>query len=159
MIDPRANSPEKLKPTHPLPLISRSALARVKDWMPPPTECPYCGGPVELVNNSAIYGKQYGRWPYAYRCEPCDAYVGLHPATDLPLGTLANAELREARKQAKATFHTLIIKRRWERGEAYAWLSGRMGIPKAECHFGMFDLQRCRLSTDVCVQALRGDKA
>lgn len=75
MIDPRANSPEKLVPTPPLPMISRGALRR-----------------------------------------------GM------------------------------------KRGDAYAWLSGRMGIPKAETHFGMFDLERCRVAYRVCMQALRGQQ-
>lgn len=158
MIDPRAKSSEKIKPPHPLPLVSRSALKRVKDYMPPPTLCPYCNGPVSLVSNDAIYGRQYGKWPYAYLCRPCDAHVGLHPATDLPLGTLANGELREARKRSKSAFIVLMSRRGWERSQAYAWLSGRMGIPVKETHFGMFDLERARMAGAVCVAALRGEK-
>src|SRR5690606_31465936 len=96
-VDPRAYSEGKLVPPAPLPYISRQALHRVKDWMPPPSCCPYCGGPVRLVKNCEIYrGRAYGAWPYAYWCQPCDAFVGLHPETDLPLGTLADRELREA---------------------------------------------------------------
>lgn len=158
MIDPRANSPEKLVPTPPLPMISRGALRRVKDCLPVPCSCPYCGGPVTLTSNAAIYGSEYGRWPYVYLCKPCDAYVGLHPATDLPLGTLANAQLRNARKTSKSAFHALMERRDMKRGDAYAWLSGRMGIPKAEAHFGMFDLERCRAAYRVCMQALRGQQ-
>lgn len=158
MTDPRANLPDKITPPHPLPLVSRSALKRVKDYVPPPTHCPYCNGLVSLVSNEAIYGRQYGKWPYAYLCRPCDAQVGLHPATDLPLGTLANRELREARKRSKSAFIVLMNLREWDRNQAYAWLSGRMGLPKAETHFGMFDLERARMAESVCVSALRGDQ-
>lgn len=46
MIDPRASDPEKLTPPTPLPFVSRRALQRVKEYMPPPTCCRYCGGGV-----------------------------------------------------------------------------------------------------------------
>ena len=45
---------------------SRRATARVKNPLPAPTTCPYDGGPVEIVNNSAIYGREYGEWPWAF---------------------------------------------------------------------------------------------
>ncbi|AFV50654.1 hypothetical protein G169_gp41 [Pseudomonas phage AF] len=129
--DPRGNSSEKLVPPSPLPLVSRSAIRRVKDWLPPPTCCPYCNGPVALVNNSEIYrGKSYGDWPYAYWCKPCDAMVGLHPFTDLPLGTLADRDLREARKDAKQIWQTIQSAEGWTRSQAYAWLAKQMQIPK-----------------------------
>lgn len=141
-LDPRAASPERITPPEPLPHVSRRALMRVKDWMPPPDQCPYCTGPVELVNNSAIYyGKSYGKWPYVYRCKPCDAYVGLHPDTDLPLGTLADSPTREARKKAKAEFFRVMKQMNWGRSKAYAWLSSELGIPKSQTHFGMFDVE------------------
>lgn len=65
-IDPRANAPERIAARAPLPHISRRALKRVKNPLPAPTECRYCGGCVELVSNSEIYnGREYGEWPYA----------------------------------------------------------------------------------------------
>lgn len=82
--------------------ISKSATKRVKDPLPVPT-C-NCFGKIELVNNSEIYGREYGKWPYAYLCRGCLSYVGLHPFTDIPLGILANAELRESKKRNKSYF-------------------------------------------------------
>lgn len=150
-VDPRAYSEHKLVPPAPLPHVSRHALRRVKDWMPPPTCCPYCDGPVRLVVNSEIYrGRAYGDWPYAYLCRPCDAFVGLHPETDLPLGTLANRELREARKVAKRLWSMVASAERMDRTQAYAWLAKRMRIPPAECHFGHFNLQRAALAFNIC---------
>lgn len=144
MIDPRSASSEKIVPPEPLPYVSRKALKRVKNPIPAPTECPYCTGPVALVENSVIYwGKTFGEWPYAYRCKPCDAYVGLHPDTDIPLGTLADKSLREDRKWAKNLFHELMKKRRWERTAMYEWLAEEMKIPVGECHFGWFDSETC----------------
>ncbi|MFG8677889.1 zinc-finger-containing protein [Pseudomonas aeruginosa] len=94
MIDPRANSPEKLVPPAPLPHVSRGALKRIKHPQPIPTGCPHCGGLVRLVSNRVIYGREYGDWPYAYACTGtgCGAYVGLHPDTDVPLGICESCE-------------------------------------------------------------------
>lgn len=143
MLDPRSKSKERIVPPEPLPFVSRKALGRVKDWMAPPSECPYCDNPVELVNNSQIYTRSYGDWPYVYWCRPCDAYVGLHPQTDLPLGTLADAALRDARKQSKREFLRVSKKLGMGRSTAYTWLAQRMEIDKKLCHFGMFDGKQC----------------
>lgn len=153
-LDPRVRSAEKLTPRHPLPHVSRRALGRVKDWMPPPERCPYCDGRVRLVENSEIYrGRSYGDWPYAYLCKPCDAFVGLHPDTDLPLGTMANGQLREARKLAKSLWIDMTKAAGLSRAQAYAWLAERMNMPKADCHFGHFDLKRAAQALAVCERA------
>ncbi|MBB5610383.1 MULTISPECIES: DUF3268 family zinc-finger domain-containing protein [unclassified Janthinobacterium] len=132
---------------------SRSATARVKNPLPAPIECPYCGDTVELVNNSEIYGRPYGEWPWAYRCadSDCNSYVGLHPLTGIPLGTLANTELRKARKDAKAAFNPIWQSGEMTRNEAYAWLADALRIENAEeCHIGWFDLVMCRQVTRQC---------
>lgn len=126
---------------------SRRATARVRNALPVPTVCPNCGGDVELVSNAMIYGREYGEWPWAYRCEDdaCDSYVGLHPFTGIPLGTLANAATRAARKQAKAAFNPLWEDKRMSRSEAYAWLAKSLGIETVEsCHIGWFDVETCK---------------
>lgn len=124
---------------------SRRATARVKDALPAPTICPHCGGEVKLVSNAAIYGREFGEWPWAFLCGGCRAYVGLHPFTGIPLGTLATAPMREARQRAKAAFNPLWQSGRMSRTDAYAWLAKEMGIPAAECHIGMFDVAQCEL--------------
>ncbi len=126
---------------------SRKATARVKNPLPAPTSCPHCNGAVDLVNNSAIYGREYGEWPYAYACTTagCGAYVGLHPFTAIPLGTLADGPTRAARKRAKAAFNPIWQSGRMTRGEAYAWLARALGIEKTEeCHIGWFDVSTCQ---------------
>ena len=155
-IDPRANSPEKLVPPPPLPLISRRALQRVRNPLPAPEACPYCNGQVRLVSNDAIYGKLYGDWPYAYLCAPCDAMVGLHPGTDIPLGTLANRVLRRARSISKQLFHHTKERYGFTRSQAYEWLALQMQIPLGECHFGWFDLAQCDQAAEICKGVLRG---
>ena len=71
--------------------------------MEKPTICRYCGSPVVFTSNAEIYGREYGDGK-CYLCRNCKAFVGVHPGTDTPLGTLANAELREWRKQAHYWF-------------------------------------------------------
>lgn len=155
-LDPRHLSLEKLVPPAPLPHVSRKSLARVTDPLPVPTTCHCCGNPVRLINNKLIYGTEYGEWPYAYRCTGCAAYVGLHPNTDIPLGTLADAPLRAARKRSKEAFvkatRLLHIK---ERKRSYQWLANAMNIPNSECHFAWFDLDLCRRAERVCTEVVK----
>lgn len=64
-----------------------------------PPLCPYCNQDSKLVTGAKIYPHLphlHARW--FYQCAPCAAYVGCHPDSTLPLGRLANAELRRARQ-------------------------------------------------------------
>lgn len=135
--------------------LSAAQAKKVLNPLPVPTECPYCKGKVSVVDNKTIYGRQYGKWPFAYKCETaeCDSYVGIHPKTDIPLGTMANKATRSARKMAKAVFAP-----KWESGdmtkdEAYAWLAGELGIADINhCHVGWFDIAMCNKVVDVCTR-------
>lgn len=133
------------------PQVSASSEKRVKDRLPIPVECPHCTAEVEFANNEVIYGRPYGNWPWMYRCtnDDCGAYVGCHPNTRLPLGTLATAPLREARKKAKSLFNPLWESREMTRTEAYQWLAGRLNIAVASCHFGWFDISTCERAIEI----------
>lgn len=121
--------------------------------------CPYCGKPTEYVDSSIIYGRSYGM---IYLCRDCRAYVGVHKGTDRALGRLANAELREAKKEAHYYFDqiakTSLINRIWKkhipntsnRNKAYLWLSNQLGIPHEICHIGMFDVENCKRVVELC---------
>jgi len=118
-------------------------------------ECPYCGAASELVDSSVIYGKSYGM---IYLCSPCDAYVGVHKGWDgkRALGSLANKELREARKKAHSLFDPIwknAIKTGWDKYEArksaYRWLSYKMSIPDYQTHIGMFDVEQCKRVVEI----------
>jgi len=126
---------------------SRRALKRVKNPLPVPTTCRFCGGAVGLVENDKIYnGRKYGDWPWAYLCAntACGAYVGLHPFTGIPLGTLADEHTRVSRKLAKLKFSQLYECGAMTRDDAYTWLAGQLGIAnKEECHIGWFDIAMC----------------
>lgn len=140
-------------------VVDPKSVAKVLDKLPVPTICLHCGGPVSLVKNDVLYGKLYGTWPYAYACNDvygCNSYVGLHPGTDIPLGTLADNATRAARMRAKEAFNPL-----WEpiegfrsdagkRTAAYAWLATQLGIPAGACHIGWFDKQTCDRVVAIC---------
>lgn len=147
-----------IKPTRP-PVTptnpSRSATVRVKNPLPVPSKCCLCGGKVECVSNGEIYGRPYGAWPWVYRCCNCGAYVGLHPFTALPLGTLADARTRDARKRAKALFQPIWEGGSMTRTEAYAWLAAHLDIPFAACHFGWFDADMCNRVTAIIQKEMK----
>jgi hypothetical protein len=71
-----------------------------------------------------------------------------------PLGRLANAELRAAKKRAHAAFDPLWKSGHMKRGSAYAWLSDTLGIDKKDAHIGMFDVERCNAVVEA-VKAVR----
>lgn len=148
-LDPRCFSEERPVPPPGLPFVSRKALKRITHRLPVPTQCNCCGSfEVSLVNNSSIYGKSYGDWPYAYFCKDCKSYVGLHKATDLPLGTLADAQTRRLRKKVKEAFMVLQrVKFAGDRDKAYAWLSIHLLLDPRYCHVSM-------MSSTLCEEAL-----
>lgn len=127
----------------------------VKNPLPVPTVCPYCQGTVGRVDNSVIYGRQYGKWPFAYMCQTpgCDSYVGIHPKTDIPLGTMADKATRNARKRAKAVFSPMWEDQGMTKDEAYAWLAKELGIEDVNhCHVGWFDIATCNRVVEVCLR-------
>lgn len=141
--------------------VSRRALRKVKDKLEPPTSCRYCQGEISLVRHSEIYnGKEFGDWPFAYLCRGCGAYVGVHPFTDVPLGILANKELREVKKAEKRHFEDLrLMGVLGSRKEAYAWLADQLGINVNECHWGWFDVDMCKQAGTICRELMEKQKA
>lgn len=125
--------------------------------LPAPETCRYCQSRVDLVNNSEVYGKSYGRWPHVYLCsnKVCRAFVGVHPNTQVPLGTLADAETRKARKEAHSAFDLIWKGGYMKRGEAYAWLAEKLRIETWRCHVAWFDAPMCRQVVKACQELLR----
>jgi hypothetical protein len=93
-----------------------------------------------------------------YRCAPCRAWVGCHPNSKVPLGRLADAELRKAKEAAHAHFDPLWkavarrdgISNNKARGRAYAWLADQMSLAPDDCHIGMFDVGQCNRVIRIC---------
>jgi hypothetical protein len=121
-----------------------------------PPSCPYCSARARYLHSSAqLYnGRDFGP---VWACLRCRAWVGCHKGTMIPLGRLADAHLRRWKRNVHAVFDPI-----WEarfhskrasdpkytkahaRGGRYKRLAELMGIPRAECHIGMFDAERCK---------------
>ena len=71
-------------------------------------KCPYCGGKVNLVPSKVIYhnGKVKEKMWVCENYPKCDAYVGCHPGTEIPLGRPANKKLRNLKMEAVWNFST-----------------------------------------------------
>jgi len=118
--------------------------------------CPYCNKEAVWTENKAIYGKNYGKSYMCYYCKPCDAYVGCHKNSRKPLGTMANAELREWRRKAHATFDPIWKNRSQKgRGKLYAEISRHFGH---EIHIGECDIGYCRAVIEWCEQKMKSIK-
>ena len=109
--------------------------------------CPYCGQPAEWVENKEIYGKNYGKSYMMWLCRKDDAYVGCHQNTKKPLGTIANYELRQWRKQSHASFDPFWKVWGMKRDEAYQMLKTKFG---KEVHIGESDIEMCKKIIKLC---------
>lgn len=140
-------------------MASKDAPGKDKREAITPPTCPYCQASSQLVGADVIYPHRpdlsHKRF---YACAPCAAWVGCHDGTLVPLGRLANAELRKAKIAAHAAFDPLWqARRKWEgcsktraRGAEYAWLATELGIDRRECHIGLFDVDLCIRTTEAC---------
>ncbi len=128
-----------------------------------PPICPCCNNPAKLVTGKTMYPH---RPDLAHKkfwaCRKCDAYVGCHPNTDVPLGNLATRQVRQARSAAHFSFDKVWRGKRrggmMSRGDAYKWLAGKMGLCIEKTHIGMFDVAQCTKVMDL-VAELRRERA
>jgi hypothetical protein len=140
---------------------SRRAVARVKTPLPAPTHCRYCGARVSIVNNSDIYGKPHGDWPWVFICgnRLCGAYVDMYAGTGIPKGTLADSPTRQARGWASQLFNSIWQSGYMTKAAARAWLADQLAIPEAECEIGRFDVPECHRVRTACLELARGVRA
>ena len=119
--------------------------------------CSYCGDEALLVDGSSIYPHRSDlKDKHFWACFVCEAWVGVHPGTDNPLGTLARADLRNRRHRCHVIFDQLQKKAGGSRREIYTWLAACMEIDMGICHFGMFDETLCELALQIMEEHLRG---
>lgn len=116
--------------------------------------CDYCGRQAEYVDSKAIYGKSYGM---IYICRRCNAYVGVHDGTDIPLGRLADSQLRYWKKAAHSAFDPIwkYGRYRGRRDAAYRWLSRQMNLSPEETHIGMFTVEQCKEAVQICNEEMK----
>ena len=140
--------------------------AKPKKEIDPP-RCTHCGSIAELVTGAVIYPRlSYLHTKWIWKCPSCEnSYVGCHGKTKRPLGTPANATLRDARGK----LHDRMLDPLWKtsiescgyrpeseraakiiklkaRVRVYRFLAERLGIadPGRDCHVAMFDIETCR---------------
>lgn len=110
-----------------------------------------------------------------YYCEHfpvCNSYVRAHGADThqslLPMGIVANKELRQVRSNVhkvfdeiwqinsrKKTYRNSKKPAREARQDAYKWLSSALGVPLDHCHIGNFGLNTCNQAIEVCNKKLQ----
>ena len=113
--------------------------------------CQHCENHSVLTDGSVIYPHRpdLGHKLF-YHCAPCGAFVGCHPGTTTPLGSLANAPLRAIRQQAHQAFDPIWKSGEMPRSQAYHWLAKELGLGNNDCHIGMFTEPTCRRVIEIC---------
>jgi hypothetical protein len=77
--------------------------------------------------------------------------MGKKPKHRTPEEKAHNAALCRARERGHQTFDGL-----WrgtgsfmQRGEAYAWLAGQLGLTIEDCHFSKFSMEQCQRAVNL----------
>lgn len=116
--------------------------------------CRYCGSRIRLVPAKQVLGASAKRLgmenEYLYQCQNCNARVGCHKGTDLPLGNVANETLRLKRMETHRVFDHFWKSRHMSRNNAYKWLSQQLRIPMAETHIAGFEMDQCQKVIELC---------
>ena len=110
--------------------------------------CPSCSNEGRLVSGDQIYPHRPDlAHKKFYLCSDCDTFVGCHPGSIRPLGSMADKELRRIRSQTHDMFDRI-----WKdhnhpnhmsRYKAYQWLGTKLGL--SSVHIGESDRDRCML--------------
>lgn len=112
--------------------------------LPRPIVCPCCGSPKVHIQKRGFMGlRVYSEWDLIWHCGDCDAMVGCHKGTDVPLGIMANASTREARYLAHKAFDRLWRGGPMHRDEAYRWMAHALGIAYEDAHIGRLNEEQC----------------
>lgn len=108
--------------------------------------CPYCGSPVVYRSADGIYhDNPNGTMLYVCSRYPrCDAYVRVHAGTRIPVGSLANHELRSLRRTAHFYFDQLYQSGFMSKEDAYQWLADLICAPRSEAHIGYLGEYYCK---------------
>lgn len=116
--------------------------------------CPYCHAPAVRRYARSLFGDA-AREPNAlyYVCSrypTCNAYVSAHKKSGLPMGTLADPELRRKRIQAHHAFEQLWKSGPLTKKEAYRWLQDALGLSEDQAHIACFSHYQCDKLISLC---------
>ena len=124
-------------------------------------KCPYCGAQAVLRPANAVYGnaaKSEGGYLYVCKRWPqCDAYVSAHTKSRLPMGTLANGDLRHKRILAHRALDEFRARCHMEKWEAYVWLQAKLCLNPQQTHIGSFSEYMCDRVIELCASASSHD--
>lgn len=112
--------------------------------------CPYCKQVSDVVTGEVIYPHRPDlRSKTFYICPKCMAYVGCHPGTGRPLGSLANEETRTARARVHALFDPIWKSGAMSRKKAYKMLADALDVKKVDCHIGLMSKEVCEKAEKI----------
>lgn len=119
--------------------------------------CPYCGSLASKRPASYVYGKKADKNKFLYVCDrypKCDTYVA---ATEkgLPMGTLANKELRRKRIAAHKSLNRIWKKGFMTKEQVYVWLQSRLNMTDKQMHIGKFGEYYCNRVIYECNRAYK----
>lgn len=118
--------------------------------------CPYCGAHAVLRSSKAVYQSKAKPGRHLFVCARyplCDSYVGAHEGTLLPMGTLANGDLRNKRIQAHRAFNRLWESGTMKKWQAYRWMQAKFGLCSQQAHIAMFSEYMCDQLIAECDKA------
>jgi hypothetical protein len=92
-------------------------------------------------------------------CTPCQAWIGIftRSARNVPLGRVANAELREWKAKLHSALEPMAeAKVRRDggkifaaRAKGYTWLAGLLGIEESKCSIHLLDIDQCKAAVAI----------
>lgn len=135
----------------------------------PQPVCDYCGDQAVLARDGDAdypYRADHGR---VWICVRCAAWIGVYTNSrrNVPLGRLANAELRQAKTDLHAALEPLVAAKMRRDGcnvfEARAkglrWLGTELGLDPETCSLHGLDLDQCRRARQILDAFLAGRQA
>lgn len=123
--------------------------------------CPYCGSSVVYRSADGIY-RSNAKGTMLYVCSnypECDAYVRVHAGTNIPVGSMANHELRTLRRTAHHYFDQLYESGYMSKQDAYQWLADLIMAPLSEAHIGYLGEYYCKQVIEESRKLLERQKA
>ena len=129
---------------------------KMSDMTPRQLRCPHCGAVAIIRPASEIYDDPR-RKDELYVCKnypACKSYVGMHAGTRIPLGTLANGDLRNLRIKAHRRFDRIWQSGIMSRNAAYRWMADSFGLTADDAHIGKFGESRCQQLIEQCDRIL-----
>ena len=122
--------------------------------------CPYCGSHTIYRSADGIY-RENSHHEMLYVCKnypACDSYVRVHPDTKIPVGTMANRELRALRNEAHRNFDQLHKKGLMSKEDAYHWLASILAAPLGQAHIGYLGEYYCKQVIEESKKVLNSRK-